>query len=120
MSYDFMMFKPRHPIASMSDIEPKNLALQNGETVKAKLTALYPAIEWEDKGDRGWLGRMTVEGEPYEFRLPAGDDECWSINTPEENLDTPLIEKVCQALQLLAFDGQALVLIDSSGRKPAL
>ncbi len=50
MSYDFMMFEPRRPILSMSDIEPQNLSLQNGVTVKAELTELYPALEWEDKG----------------------------------------------------------------------
>lgn len=119
MSYDFMMFEPRAMIRAMSEIEPGNLNLQNGDSIKAALTALFPAIEWEHKGDRGWLGRLTVDGSWYEFRLPAGDDECWTISTSEGNDQPDLIAKVCQSLQLLAFDGQMLELIDAAGRRPA-
>ncbi len=120
MSYDFMMFKPRGAVHSMADIQPANLSLQSGEAVRANLTALFPAIEWEDKGDRGWLGRLTFEGNPYEFRIHAGEDECWNINTPEENQGTILIAKICETLQVLAFDGQSLELIDGQGRRSAI
>jgi hypothetical protein len=120
MSYDFMMLSPRGDLRSMADIVPSNLEPQNGAAIKAELSTLFPAIAWEDKGDRGWLGRLTVDGEPYEFRVQAGDDECWNINTPEENWDTPLIAKICKALLVVAFDGQALELIDGQGRKSAL
>jgi len=119
MSYDFMMFKPRRTINAMAEIQPGNLAMQSGEAVKAELSRLYPAITWEYKGDRGWLGELTADGEPYEFRLPAGEDECWTIATTEANSSPALIAKLCAALELLAFDGQSLELIDKDGSRPA-
>lgn len=119
MSYDFMMFKPRRAINAMSEIEPKNLSLQSGDGVKAKLTSLFPTIEWEHKGDRGWLGQLTADGSWYEFRVHAGDDECWTIATSESNHQPELVPRICASLQLLAFDGQALELIDAKGRRPA-
>ncbi len=119
MSYDFMMFEPRGTINAMADITASNLCLQNAGVIKEKLTRLFPKIEWENKGDRGWLGRLNEDGDAYEFRLPEGDDECWTINTAEENHDTAIVAKICSSLELLAFDGQALELIDASGRRPA-
>ncbi len=120
MSYDFTMFKPRGTINSMAEIEPANLRLQDGDAIKTKLTALFPAIEWEDKGDRGWLGRLEADGTWYEFRIPAGDDECWNVATSEGNEEAELIVNICASLQLLAFDGQALTLIDANGRRSAI
>jgi hypothetical protein len=120
MNYDFMMFKPRGAVSSMSDLGAANLSPQDGEAIKARLTALFPAIEWEDKEDRGWVGRLLADGSAYEFRIHAGEDECWTISTPEDNHDTPVIGKICSALQVLAFDGQALELVDDNGRRPAL
>lgn len=119
MSYDFMMFKPRATLHSMADIQPANLSPQSGEAVKTGLTALFPAIAWEEKGDRGWLGRLAVDGNPYEFRIHAGDDECWTISTSEGNDQPSLVTKVCEELGALAFDGQALLLIDAKGSRPA-
>lgn len=114
-----MMFKPRRTINAMSEIEPANLCLQGGDGVRAELTGLFPGIEWEYKGDRGWLGRLTADGTWYEFRVPAGEDECWTIATSHDNDEPELISKICAAMRLLAFDGQALVLIDPGGRRPA-
>lgn len=119
MSYDFMMFKPRRAIDAMAQIEPANLVGQSGDTVIAQLTALYPTIQWESKGDRGWLGRLMADGSWYEFRVPAGIDECWTVNTSEGNGQNGLISEICTSLQLLAFDGQTLELIDARGRRPA-
>lgn len=119
MSYDFMMFKPRATLRSMADIQPANLSPQSGEAVKTGLTALFPAIVWEEKGDRGWLGRLAVDGNPYEFRIHAGDDECWTINTSEDNQQTAAIAQICEALGVIAFDGQEMVIIDDQGSRPA-
>jgi hypothetical protein len=119
MSYDFMMFAPRGAIGAMADIQPKNLRLQNSEAVKSQLAELFPAIVWEDKGDRGWLGKLSAGDDWYEFRLPGGDDECWTMSTAEDNDQPELVAKVCAALAVLAFDGQALALIDADGSRPA-
>lgn len=119
MSYDFMMFKPRHRIEVMDDIKPENLAQQMGDDVKILITRLFPSTEWENRGDRGWFGQLTADGDWYEFRIHSGEDECWTIATSEGNPRPELVTKICAALRLLAFDGQSLELIDGNGRRPA-
>ena len=114
-----MVFAPRGEISAMADIQPKNLELQNSDEIKSALTKLFPATEWEDKGDRGWLGKLKADDDWYEFRLPGGDDECWTISTSEDNEQPQLVSTVCAELDVLAFDGQALALIDAKGTRPA-
>ncbi|MEI9901709.1 MAG: hypothetical protein WDN31_18195 [Hyphomicrobium sp.] len=86
MSYDFTMFKPRGTINSMAEIEPANLRLQDGDAIKTKLTALFPAIEWGGQGrtadgSAGW--RPTARG--TSFGSPPATTSAGTSPTSEGN-----------------------------------
>jgi hypothetical protein len=117
MSYDFMMMKPRpereSEIESLEDLGEHTLQRQDPAALVEALSSLLPEIAWR-KEDSGWFGALTGDDSWHEFRIEATPDYCWSVRTSHRAGPRNLVPKICDTLGLLAFDGQANLLIWSA------
>jgi len=113
MSYDFMMMKPRpereSEIESLEDLGEHTLQRQDPAPLIEALSSLFPEIEWRKDG--GWFGALKRDDSWYEFRIEATADVSWSIWTSHRTGPRNLVPVICDTLGLLAFDGQANLLI---------
>jgi hypothetical protein len=117
MSYDFMMFKVRKPIASHSELsEFTTQAIGTGFEIKQALSNIFPETEWNLTGDT-WWGQYEGADTWYEFQFE--DEVCISISihTSHRAQTRDAIKKICEAMGLVAFDGQKLELIGQTGEK---
>lgn len=115
MSYDFLIFKPRKPIRSMEDMEEGAFLQQDPVIVVNVLSEMNPSTNWSREPDGGWFGSLDSEDGWYEFRVPATPDLCWTIHTSRRTATRSLVPAICRALGLIAFDGQALVIVHPDG-----
>lgn len=111
MSYDFIMFKPTRPLRTPDDICAEVLALQIPDEIVRSLTNLCPAISWQHTDAHGWFGTLDAAEGWYEFRIGPGADQTWSIHTSHRASERRLVDAICRALGLVAFDGQTNRLI---------
>ena len=119
MSYDFLMMKPKVEIRSQDDLSEETLLKQEPDEIVAGLSAMFPEVTWSRERGGGWSGRLDGDDTWYEFLIDATPDYAWSIRTSHLTRRRGLIQPICAALGLIAFDGQATVLIDAGGTRPA-
>jgi hypothetical protein len=120
MSYDFLMMKPKVEIRSQDDLSEETLFEQEPTVLVAALSAMFPELDWSPRGgDGGWSGRLDGDDTWYEFLIAATPDYVWSIRTSHLTRRRGLIQPICAALGLIAFDGQAMVIIGPDGARPA-
>jgi hypothetical protein len=117
MSYDFLMMKPKVEIRSPNDLSEETLLKQQPEEIIAGLSALFPELTWSPSGG-GWSGYLDGDDTWYEFLIDAKPDYAWSVRTSHLTRRRSLIQPICAALGLIAFDGQAVVIIDADGTRP--
>jgi hypothetical protein len=113
MSYDFIMLKPRAEvmeIETMDDFGEHTLVRQEPSDLVEALSSLFPELAWEKQTD-GWFGSLEGGDSWYEFRIGAEADYAWSVCTSDGAKSRNLVPIICDRLGLLAFDGQANVLI---------
>jgi hypothetical protein len=114
MSYDFMMMKPKPEreteIESLEDLGEHTLLRQDPAALVEALSSLFPDIAWR-RDDSGWFGALDGDDSWYEFRIEAAPDYSWSIRTSHRAGSRNLVPVICDTLGLLAFDGQANLLI---------
>jgi hypothetical protein len=122
MSYDFLIMKPRTEISagvmaieSMDDLGEHTLLRQEPSALVEALSSLFPALAWRREGDGGWFGSVEGDDGRYELRIGAEPDFAWSVCTSHGAQSRNLVAKICDRLGLLAFDGQANVLIWPAG-----
>jgi len=118
MSYDFIMMKPRAEvmeIETMDDLGEHTLLRQDPAALVAELSSLFPDLAWNGEGACGWIGWLEGDDGRYEFRIGAETDYSWSIYTSRRARTRSLVPIICDRLGLLAFDGQANVLIWPAG-----
>jgi hypothetical protein len=115
MSYDFTMMKPRpereSEIESLEDLGEHTLVRQDPAALVEALSSLFPAIEWRREEGAGWFGSLKGDDSWYEFQLEEAADTSWTIRTSHRAGPRNLVPKICDTLGLLAFDGQANLLI---------
>jgi hypothetical protein len=111
MSYDFLMMKPKVEISSPDDLGEDTLLCQNPSVLVEALSALFPQLAWQKRDDGGWFGSLDGDDTWYEFRIDAEPDYVWSVHTSHRTNTRKLIPVICDALGVIAFDGQALRLI---------
>ena len=111
MTYGFMMFKPKGAVPEIADLGEDTLVLQEPSGVVAGLTALCPGIAWRREDDGSWFGSLDGEDGWYEFRIDAQPDHCWTISTSHRASTRNLVQVICNALGVVAFDGQIVKLI---------
>ncbi|HEX2366199.1 MAG TPA: hypothetical protein VHJ00_14390 [Bradyrhizobium sp.] len=120
MSYDFMMMKPRPEVTveieSMEDLGERTLLRQDPAALKAALSSLFPELAWRQEDSGGWFGALQGEDSWYEFRIEAAPDYAWSICTSHRAGTRNLVPIICDTLGVLAFDGQANLLIWPAAR----
>ena len=116
MSYDFYMMKPRLAIRSPDDLSEETLLEQEPSALVASLSALFPELAWRRETEGGWFGSLDGEDTRYEFRIDARPSLMWSIHTSHRTRTRNLIPLICNALGVLAFDGQACSLIQPEDR----
>jgi hypothetical protein len=109
MSYDFYMMKPKIEINSPDDLAEEALLQQDPDALVPSLSALFPELTWQRERDGSWFG--SLDGEGYEFRIDAKPDHMWSVHTSHRTNTRKLIPVICDALDLIAFDGQKNLLI---------
>ena len=117
MSYDFIMMKPRAEvmeIETMDDLGEHTLLPQEPAGLVEALSSMFPELAWETQGD-GWFGSLEGGDTWYEFRIGAEADYAWSVCTSDGAKSRSLVPIICDRLGLLAFDGQANVLIWPAG-----
>ncbi len=120
MSYDFTMMKPKaelsSEIESLEDLGERTLLRQDpAELVKA-LSSMFPQLDWRKEDDGGWFGALTGEDSWYEFRIEEAPDFSWTVRTSHRAGTRNLIPVICDTLGVLAFDGQANLLIWPAAR----
>jgi hypothetical protein len=119
MSYDFLIMKPRAGIAaeieSLDDLGEHTLLRQEPGSLVEALSSLFPALAWRNESDGGWLGSLQDDYTWYELRIGAAADYAWSVNTSQRATTRKVIPTICDRLGLLAFDGQANLLIWPAG-----
>lgn len=118
MSYDFLMFKPNVRITSQADLSESTVDLQSPDVVMSALGQLFPSLRWNKSG-RAWWAQVEDNDGYYEFQVSAEPSQAWSIHTSHRSSKHDAISLVCGALGLIAFDGQAMKLIDERGERTA-
>jgi len=111
MSYDFLMFKPKVQIRTTADLGEETLLHQDPSALMQALSALFPQLRWQEETSGSWFGSLEGDDTWYEFRIDAKPDFAWSIHTSHRTNTRKLIPAICNALGVLAFDGQANLLI---------
>jgi hypothetical protein len=115
MSYDFMMMKPRPEVTieieSLEDLGERTLLRQDPAALREALSLLVPELVWRQEDNGGWFGSLEREDSWYEFRIEAAPDYAWSICTSHRAGTSNLVPLICDTLGVLAFDGQANLLI---------
>jgi hypothetical protein len=115
MSYDFMLMKPKpgreSEIESLEDLGEHTLLRQDSAALVEALSSLFPTIEWRQEDSGGWFGVLKGDDSWYEFRIEGAADTSWSIRTSHRAGTRNLVPMICDRLGLLAFDGQANLLI---------
>jgi hypothetical protein len=122
MTYDFLIMKPRAEIGagvvaieSMDDLGEHTLLRQEPSAVVEALSSLFPQVAWRSESDGGWFGSLQDDDTWYEFRIGASADYSWSVSTSHRATAGNVVPMICDQLGLLAFDGQANVLIWPAG-----
>jgi hypothetical protein len=117
MSYDFMMMKPKDGILieALEDLGEHTLLRQEPAALVEALSSLFPALAWREEESGGWFGSLQGEDTWYEFRIGGEPDYAWSVCTSRLTNTRKLVAVICDSLGLLAFDGQANVLIWPAG-----
>ena len=119
MSYDFMMMKPRpgreSEIESLEDLGEHTLLRQDPATLVEALSSLFPKIEWRKEESSGWSGLLKGDESWYEFRIEEAADTSWTVRTSHRAGALNLVPVICDTLGLLAFDGEANLLIWPAG-----
>jgi hypothetical protein len=120
MSYDFMMMKPRPEVTveieSLEDLGERTLLRQDPAALVEALSSLFPGLAWRQEDNGGWFGSLEGEDSWYEFRIDAAADYMWSICTSHRAGTRNLVPIICDTLGVLAFDGQANLLIWPAAR----
>ena len=120
MSYDFMMMKPRPEVTieieSLEDLGERTLLRQDPAALKEALSSLFPELAWRKEDNGGWFGSLEGEDSWYEFRIEAAPDYAWSVCTSHRAGTLNLVPVICDTLGVLAFDGQANLLIWPAAR----
>jgi hypothetical protein len=117
MSYDFTMMKPKAEvmeIETMDDLGEHTLLRQQPSDLVEALSSLFPELVWEKQAD-GWFGWLEGDDGRYEFKIGTEPDYSWSVYTSRRARTRSLVPIICDRLGLLAFDGQANVLIWPAG-----
>jgi len=120
MSYDFTMMKPKvgltDEIESLEDLGERTLLRQEPAGLVEALSSLFPQLAWRKQEDGGWFGSLTGDDSWYEFRIDAMPDYSWTVRTSHRAGPRSLIPLICDTLGILAFDGQANLLIWPASR----
>ena len=104
MSYDYMFFRPTHRLTSHEEIDEDTIVpFKSNEEILALLQKLYPGASVDAEG-YGWLDPAGSTG-----AIHFSDDEYRVFYI--SNLLREDVQKLCNALGLNAFDGQAMELI---------
>ena len=122
MSYDFLMMKPRPEVAteieSLEDLGEHTLLRQDPAAVVEALSALFPALVWNKESNGAWFGSLDGDDTWYEYWITPEPDYAWSVCTSHRTNARRLVPVICDTLGLLAFDGQANLLIWPAGQSP--
>ena len=120
MSYGFLIFKPKIQINSQHDLSEETVELQHPDHVMRALSELLPSLSWSRiYADSFWEALTEDDHGRYEFHVGPEIKEAWSINTSHRTTTRSLIPRICKALGVIAFDGQAMKIIDENGERPA-
>jgi hypothetical protein len=118
MSYDFLMFKANVPINSQADLSESTVDFQSPDVVMRALAELFPSLRWIESG-RTWWAHVEHDDGRYEFQVDAEPSQAWSVHTSHRSSKRDNIPLICRTLHLVAFDGQAMKLIDERGKRAA-
>jgi len=115
MSYDYMFFRLRKPISSHRDLSEETLGIMgSGDEIKAALSTLFPDMEWSSRTDDGAIwGTLPAMPGRCEFLLDKEPSFGFSLLGSYRADYRAMVEKICDAMGVIAFDGQQLELIGS-------
>ena len=120
MSYDFTMMKPKaglsDEIESLEDLGARTLLRQDPAELVEGLSSLFPRLVWRKQDDGGWFGSFEGDESWYEFRIDATPEYSWTVRTSHRAGPRNPVPLICDTLGILAFDGQANLLIWPAGR----
>jgi hypothetical protein len=115
VSYDFTMMRPRpgreSEIESLEDLGEHTLLRQDPAVLVETLSSLFPEIAWRKQDNGDWFGALKGDDSWYEFKIEGTPDTSWSIRTSHRAGTRNLVPVICDRLGLLAFDGQANLMI---------
>jgi hypothetical protein len=118
MSYDFLMFKAKVVVNSQADLSDSTVDVQTPDVVMSALAKLFPTLHWK-KSRRAWWAKVEDDDGYYEFQVSAEPSQAWNIHASHGTSTGDAIPRICKALGLVAFDAEAMKLIDEHGERDA-
>src|SRR5262249_21384984 len=98
-------------IESLEDLGEHTLLRQDPAALVEALSSLFPQIAWRRDEGGGWSGSLKRDDAWYEFRIEEAADVSWSSRTSHRSGPRNVVPVICVGLGLLAYDGQANLLI---------
>jgi len=117
MGYGFLMFKVKDSVKQHQDLsEETTEVIGTIEQIQRLLTQLFPETKWHQSPDTSAVhGYLLGPDTRYEFNLFDEKGKCFGVKTSHRTDSRVLIPEICAKLGLVAFDGQACVLVRGTG-----
>lgn len=117
MACDYMFFRLKKPITGPEDLgDDTTLPIGSAQRIVARLSEALPDLAWSPFG--GCVRASGVdEAGPYEIIFGCGGSELtFTLETPDRpgaDGPPPVVGRICEALGLVALDGERGALVGS-------
>jgi|SRR5579871_613630 len=112
MSYDYLLFKFKSPVASAKEITKTNCDdMGTLDELRATIARVFPNIKWVDPE----IGRVETHGTWCEFWLGPVEPPILNVQlrTSFHSIEKSMVHEICQATGWRAMDMQTGNLVET-------